>query len=119
LLAGSTRSVRVYPKWLGSAVLIALLLGSSYAHAADDHPLRPTDTSSPRATLQDFVEITAADIPDREAMARQPSKRWRLPNTEIDIVLIENGQRAGEYLVSAETIDRLPEFYDRVKAYRS
>jgi hypothetical protein len=57
-VAGSTRSVRVYWKWLGSVVLIALLLGSSYAHAADDHPLRPTDTSSPRATLRDFVEIT-------------------------------------------------------------
>ena len=190
-MVGGTRSVRVYSKWLGSAVLIALLLGSSYAHAADDHPLRPTDTSSPRATLQDFVETTDdvyrrmrevleeygksdklylshadqqkqigalreapkiarlldvsgiapvlkdtvtverilqlkeildridipafADIPDREAMARQPSKRWRLPNTEIDIVLIENGPRAGEYLVSAATIDRLPEFYDRVK----
>ena len=48
-------------------------------------------------------------------MARRRSKRWRLPNTEIDIVLIENGPRAGEYLVSAETIDRLPEFYERVK----
>ena len=174
------------------AVLIALLLCiANAAGAADDHPLRPTDTSSPRATLQDFVETTDdvyrrmrevleeygksdklylshedqqkqigalreapkiarlldvsgiapvlkdtvtverilqlkeildridipafADIPDREAMARQPSKRWRLPNTEIDIVLIENGPRAGEYLVSAATIDRLPEFYDRVK----
>jgi hypothetical protein len=33
------------------------------------------------------IDIPAfADIPDREAMARQPSKRWRLPNTEIDIV---------------------------------
>ena len=50
-------------------------------------------------------------------------KRWRgcrrsgggFPNTEIDIVLIENGPRAGEYLVSAATIDRLPEFYNRVK----
>ena len=48
-------------------------------------------------------------------MARLSPKRWRLPNTEIDIVLIENGPRAGDYLVSAATIDRLPEFYNRVK----
>ena len=165
--------------------------GQFVRNAADDHPLRPIDTSSPRATLQDFIEITDdiyrrmrqvleeygesdrlylsdaerqkqisalseapkiarlldlsgiapvlkdtvtverilqlkeildridipafADIPDREAMARQPSKRWRLPDTEIDIVLIENGPRAGEYLVSAETIDHLPAFYGRVK----
>jgi MscS family membrane protein len=56
-----------------------------------------------------------ADIPDREAMVRTSSKRWRLPDTEIDFVLVENGPRAGEYLVSAETVDRLPEFYERVK----
>ena len=38
------------------AVLIPLLLGSSHAHVADGYPLRPTDTSSPRATLQGFIE---------------------------------------------------------------
>ncbi len=48
-------------------------------------------------------------------MVRSSSKKWRLPNTEIDIVLIENGPWAGDYLVSAETVDRLPEFYDRIK----
>jgi hypothetical protein len=57
-VAGSARSVRVYSKRLRSAVLISLLLGSPFAQAVDDHPLRPTDTSSPRATLQDFVETT-------------------------------------------------------------
>ena len=62
-----------------------------------------------------------ADIPDREAMARMASKRWRLPNTEIDFVLVENGPHAGEFLVSADTVDRLPEYYARVKdlPYRS
>ena len=54
-------------------------------------------------------------IPDREAMARASSKRWRLPGTEIDIALVEAGPRAGEYLVSAASVDRLPEFYERVK----
>ena len=48
-------------------------------------------------------------------MARTSSKRWRLPGTEIDIALIENGPRSGEYLVSAGTVDQLPEFYERVK----
>jgi MscS family membrane protein len=173
-------------------VLIAFLLGTaSVATAADDYPLRPPDTSSPRATLQGFIttvddvyrhmtnvldayvdsgrlyltaeeerqrraalkEVPSAyrylelshvppvvrdivsaerilqlkeildriavpqfdDIPDRDEVARQSTKRWRLPNTEIDIVRIENGTRAGEYLVSAETIERLPEFYERVK----
>jgi MscS family membrane protein len=161
------------------------------AMAADNHQLRPPDTSSPRATLQGFIEraddvyrrlavmleaygkserlfptpeerreqfealgealtlaqfldlshiapvlrntITperilqlkevldridvpaTADIPDQQMMARLGSKRWRLPDTEIDLALVENGPRAGQFLVSAETIDRLPEFYERVK----
>lgn len=49
-------------------------------------------------------------------MARLGLKRWRLPDTEIDIALIENGPRAGQYLVSAETVKRLPEFYARVRS---
>ena len=174
------------------AIGVALLLGvTTVANASDDYPLRPPDTSSPRATLQGFIERTDeiysrmqnvmegyaesgrlyltseerrqqlaalaeapkifryldlsavppvlrdtvstertlqlkeildrieiprfADVPDQDAMARQSAKRWRLPNTEIDIVRVENGSRAGEYLVSAETIEHLPEFYARVK----
>ena len=161
------------------------------ASAAEANPLRPLDTSSPRATLQDFIEtidetyrgvkgnlqeyeaskrlyltseqrrkqvealsgaikaVKALDlsdvppvlretvaparmiqlkeildrielpafeaIPDRDAMSRASSKRWRLPGTEIDIALIETGPRSGEYLVSAGTVDRLPEFYERVE----
>src|SRR4051794_24580114 len=62
------------------------------------------------------IEVPAfEDIPDRDAMSRMSAKKWRLPNTEIDLVLIENGPRAGSYVISSETVDRLPEFYDRVK----
>lgn len=63
----------------------------------------------------DRIELPAvADMPDREVMARLASKRWRLPGTEIDFVQIQDGPRAGEFLVSAETVDRLPEFYEKV-----
>ena len=66
--------------------------------------------------ILDRIELPSFDsIPDRNAAAGLPSKRWRLPETEIDIALIENGPRSGEYLVSAGTVDRLPEFYERVK----
>ncbi len=178
--------------YLYIVLLIELIfVFSNVANTAEINPLRPVDTSSPRATLQGFVgtmdEIyrgmkgflqeyaasqrlyptpderrkqvealsTAAkaikvldlsdippvlrdtvaperaiqlkeildriefpsfeSIPDQEAMARASSKRWRLPGTEIDIALIEHGPRSGEYLVSAGTVDRLPEFYERVK----
>ena len=66
--------------------------------------------------ILDRIEIPAFDsIPDRNAAAGLPGKRWRLPETEIDIALVENGPRSGEYLVSAGTVDRLPEFYERIK----
>jgi len=175
---------------------MGLLIASScafltVARAAEVNPLRPVDTSSPRATLQDFVvtmdgiyrgmrevlqeyaasqrlypnsderrrqiaslsaaakaikvldlsdvppvlrqtvgaeralqlkeildriELPSFDrIPDQNAVAGLPSKRWRLPETEIVIALVESGPRSGEYLVSAGTVDRLPEFYERVR----
>lgn len=187
-----TQSVGRHARWLGIVALIGLLLGVSWvAKAADGNPLQPVDTSSPRATLQGFIEAVdgiyvamtdilegysrsgrlymspeehrkqlaalgkgprivryldvsqispvlkatvaaervlqlkeildrielpaLADIPDRAAVAGAGLKRWRLPGTEIDFVLIESGPRAGEFLVSAETVDRLPEFYEEVK----
>ncbi len=171
--------------------LITILFAvSGSAETANPNPLRPIDTSSPRATLQGFVEDideryrrttevfksymasdrlyvnslesrtiaentrvrsrtvqyldlsgispnlrdTVAperafqlkeildridfpdfeDIPDREMMREASAKKWRLPETKIDIVLIEDGPRAGEYLVSAETVARLPDFFELV-----
>jgi len=55
------------------------------------------------------------DIPDSDAVARSGIKRWRLPDTEIDIVLNESGPRAGEWMFSAATVEQLPEFYQRVR----
>jgi MscS family membrane protein len=79
------------------------------------------DTAGTERALQlkeilDRIEWPSFEsIPDQDAMARSSSKRWRLPGTEIDIALIEAGPRSGEYLVSAKTVVRLPEFYERVK----
>ena len=65
--------------------------------------------------ILDRIELPPFEqIPDRDGMAKASAKRWRLPNTEIDIVLIEDGPRAGEFLVSADTVERLPQFYARV-----
>ena len=66
--------------------------------------------------ILDRIDLpTAEDIPDRAVMLRLGLKKWRLPNTEIEIVLTEKGPRTGEYLFSAATVDRLPEFFARVK----
>jgi MscS family membrane protein len=181
-----------HSSYLYIVLLIELIfVFSDVANAAEVNPLRPVDTSSPRATMQSFVGsmdevyrgfrdvmqdyaasgrlyLTPAErkkqfealsaavkatrvldlsdippilrdtvaperiiqlkeildridvpafesIPDQDAMSRASSKRWRLPGTEIDIALVENGPRSGEYLVAAETVDRLPQFYQRVR----
>ncbi len=58
-MTAGTKSVRRHVKWLRSAGLIVLLLCVAHAAGATDiHPLRPPDASSPRATLQSFIETT-------------------------------------------------------------
>jgi hypothetical protein len=52
-----TKPVRRRAIYLGTAVVTGLLLGfSCAAKTADFNSLRPTDASSPRATLEGFVE---------------------------------------------------------------
>jgi MscS family membrane protein len=94
--------------------------GIEYLNLSDVVPVLKRTVALER--IVDFKEIldridfpSFDQIPDRDAMVRSAAKKWRLPNTEIDITLVQNGPRAGDYLVSAETVDRLPEFYDRVK----
>lgn len=45
----------------------------------------------------------------------EPTLRWRLKDTEITIVRVESGERAGEYLFSKDTVFRAKEFYEKVK----
>ena len=160
------------------------------ASASEDNPLQPIDTSSPRATLQGFIdtmnqgytgygmlqaylnssrlylspsevatmnntlrhvetgertldlsELPPAtvressrrltiqlkeildriglppieSVPDEQAMAKSEFKRWTIPGTEIRIVRIEKGPRAGEYLFGTETVNRIPDYYLKVK----
>jgi MscS family membrane protein len=99
-----------------------LRLAPKAIRALDTSGISPVlmDTISIERLLQlkeilDRIELPAlTDIPDAEAMARLGSKRWRLPGTEIDLVQVQDGPRAGEYLVSAEAMERLPEFYAKI-----
>ena len=63
----------------------------------------------PYAEIPDAVAVAEAVTPDKELT------RWRIPQTEIDIVKVESGPRAGEFLFSPKTVARLGEFYQKVK----
>ena len=180
--------IRAIPLW---AALWWVVLATVPARASELNPLRPIDTSSPRATLQGFIETmnqgyetgygrvrtyldsgglflskedigafyralsllnsaqrtidlsalpvaTAHEasrrltlqlkevldridlpaweaIPDDAEMAQAEFKRWTLPGTEIRIARIETGPRSGEYLFTAETVSRIPEFFEKVR----
>ncbi len=64
----------------------------------------------------DRIELPPLEtIPDAEALKAEGLTSWRLPNTEIEIAKVEEGPRAGEFLFTAETVERLPEFYEKVR----
>ncbi len=89
----------------------------------DLREIPPTNLASRRleATLllkeiMDRLQLPpTADIPGREATADGRLARWTLPGTEIQIVRIQDGPRAGDYLFSPDTVHRLEEFYDAVR----
>jgi MscS family membrane protein len=63
-----------------------------------------------RVPLPDFDTV-----PDAEQMREMGSKRWIVPKTEIEIILVEEGPRRGEYLFSEDSVERLLKFYEQVK----
>ena len=60
----------------------------------------------------------ASDIPDAAAYAddedRMPAS-WTIPHTEITLERVADGPRAGQFLFSAETVERAGEFYEKTR----
>jgi MscS family membrane protein len=68
--------------------------------------------------ILDRIELPRyEDIPGDEEVANKEKaiSRWVIPNTRITITRVEKGPRAGEFLFSAETVDRIEEFYEDAK----
>ncbi len=164
---------------LSAALLLVLAVATGWGQA-QEHPLRPPDRSSPRATLKTFLDSTDAiaafvreeylpspsrakfdhmvelgavpvecldlsalppaarvkasraaalalyevlnrielppsdQIPDAEHLAPRAgggAPRWVIPDTEIALVRMPNG----DFLFSADTVARAESFYDRVR----
>lgn len=54
-------------------------------------------------------------IPDAARVKADGIERWRLPATEIVLVRLTTGHRAGDFVFSAETVARAEEFYAAVR----
>ena len=114
-------------RYLSEADIISIREGmrllKSTARAFDLSTLPPAmvDESSRRFVILlkevlDHIDLPPMEsIPDAAAMASREPKSWTIPDTEIQIARVDKGPRTGEYLFTAETGMRLPEFYDRVR----
>ena len=60
-------------------------------------------------------------VPDAAAVKAAAIDRWRLPGTEITLVRLAAGPRAGDFVFSTESVARAREFFERVRhlPYRS
>jgi MscS family membrane protein len=65
----------------------------------------------------DRIELPPqGDIPDAAEVATLGLKRWTIPHTEITLFQKADGDRAGEWLFSRETVARANEFYGKVRS---
>lgn len=68
-----------------------------------------------KASALMLIEILGRiEEPDPESFP-EDSTSWSIPGTDIKIVLISEGDRAGEYLFSARTVARLDDFYAKAQ----
>jgi Small-conductance mechanosensitive channel len=65
-----------------------------------------------RIPLPPADEIPGDDSVDKE---HAPISSWTIPNTSISLTRVKDGPRAGEFLVTPETVDKIAEFYERAK----
>jgi len=64
----------------------------------------------------DRISLPAADdVPDAEQVQEDKLDRWRLPHTEVTLVKLASGPRAGEWVFSDDTVQRADEFFHRVR----
>ncbi len=66
--------------------------------------------------ILDRLEIPPiSQWPTVESNGDKAFQKWRIPNTEIKIYRVLQGERAGEYLFSAETVKSLETFYQAIR----
>ncbi|UCH52517.1 MAG: mechanosensitive ion channel family protein, partial [Pseudomonadota bacterium] len=76
-----------------------------------DRMLLPPIDATPSAQMVDAARKEAGELSRKST----GSFRWKLPNTQIEIVEILEGERQGQFLFSAGTVRRISDVYKRVK----
>lgn len=66
----------------------------------------------PLPPLQDIPDEGAAGA---DGTGSEPPARWRLPGTDVVIMRVTAGPRAGEFLFSAATVAQLPELFEDLR----
>ncbi len=65
----------------------------------------------------DRVELPPLnEIPDARTMKELGKTRWQVPGTDIAIQQIESGPRKGDYIFASDSLERLPDTYERAKS---
>jgi MscS family membrane protein len=62
--------------------------------------------------LQDVPDFSVVMESDEDT---EQLTHWRIPDTEITIARVEDGPRAGEFLFSPDTVERVRDFYEVVR----
>lgn len=68
-----------------------------------------------RLELPDLAEIPGEPVADADVDPSDLPRAWRIPDTEIAIVRIADGEHAGEFRFSADTVKDARGFYDAVR----
>ncbi len=69
-----------------------------------------------RLVLPPFEEIPG-EIRVRQRAGSAEPLTWRFPDTEIEIVEIQEGENQGRFLFSVKSVRLIPTFYERVKEF--
>jgi MscS family membrane protein len=82
----------------------------------DDIPAITRTVEGRRAAIFLKETIDRVIVIDYEKIPEDPTlTRWRLKDTEITLLRVESGERAGEFLFSKDTVARAESFYLRVE----
>jgi len=101
-----------------NARLIRLVLGCLDLSATPPS-LVETEGREAAVHLKEVLDRIAlpsrAAVPDAAAVKASAIDRWRLPGTEITLVRLAAGPRAGDFVFSTESVARAEEFFERVR----